>query len=67
MATTPDEREERQGKVQGFITATRVAANKDNLWSRIVVSAAVFAAIGADRPGTSVAVAALLFVYLGRK
>jgi hypothetical protein len=67
MATTPDERPERQGKVRELIGAARVAASKDNLWHRIVVSIAVFGAIGPDRPGTSVAVAALLFVYLGRK
>lgn len=67
MATTPDERPERQGKVQGAIKSVRVAVEKGDLVHRVAISAAVFAAIGADRPGTAVAVSALIFVYLGKK
>ena len=67
MATTPDEREERQGKIQRVFESARVAIVKDNVWNRIIVSGAVFSAIGIDRPGTGLAVAALLYVYLGRK
>jgi len=67
MATTPDERPERSSKVKETIKSVRVAAAKADLLPRIAVSGAVLAAIGVDRPGTAVAVSALIFVYLGRR
>ena len=66
MATTPDEQTGRARRIKEVVEEGVGRAAKEVISTRFITAGAVVLAVGLDRPGTAIAVGALLYAA-GRK